>query len=336
MVSLRLPPPLRRRPVPVLLGVAVVLALLGAVLWAPATRGQERLSGSLTLSTGAPSGVYARYGTLLQSQLAREAPDLDITLRGSAGSVENIERLVSGEADFAIATADSLASYQAAGGEGADTLLACARLYDDYIQLVVRADSPVQSAADLAGLRVGVGQDQSGVQLVTRELLAAAGLDMDRDITAVRQGINTTPTMLEAGRIDAFFWSGGLPTSAVERLAQHSDVRLVPLGDLVPALRGEDGSYRDHYRAAVLPPDAYPDIAGSQVIDTVAVANLLVTTDRVDTALAEQMTRSVINGRDRIGSQVHAAQRVDLRTAIYTQPLPLHPGAREYYRSAKS
>ncbi|MGW7291703.1 TAXI family TRAP transporter solute-binding subunit [Streptomyces xiamenensis] len=336
MVSLRLPPPLRRRPVPVLLGVAVVLALLGVVLWAPATRGQERLSGSLTLSTGAPSGVYARYGTLLQSQLAREAPDLDITLRGSAGSVENIERLVSGEADFAIATADSLASYQAAGGEGADTLLACARLYDDYIQLVVRADSPVQSAADLAGLRVGVGQDQSGVQLVTRELLAAAGLDMDRDITAVRQGINTTPTMLEAGRIDAFFWSGGLPTSAVERLAQHSDVRLVPLGDLVPALRGEDGSYRDHYRAAVLPPDAYPDIAGSQVIDTVAVANLLVTTDRVDAALAEQMTRSVINGRDRIGSQVHAAQRVDLRTAIYTQPLPLHPGAREYYRSAKS
>ncbi|MCU4746612.1 MULTISPECIES: TAXI family TRAP transporter solute-binding subunit [Streptomyces] len=336
MVSLRLPPPLRRRPVPVLLGVAVVLALLGVVLWAPATRGQERLSGSLTLSTGAPSGVYARYGTLLQSQLAREAPDLDITLRGSAGSVENIERLVSGEADFAIATADSLASYQAAGGEGADTLLACARLYDDYIQLVVRADSPVESAADLAGLRVGVGQDQSGVQLVTRELLAAAGLDMDRDITAVRQGINTTPTMLEAGRIDAFFWSGGLPTSAVERLARHSDVRLVPLGDLVPALRGEDGSYRDHYRAAVLPPDAYPDIAGSQVIDTVAVANLLVTTDRVDPALAEQMTRSVINGRDRIGSQVHAAQRVDLRTAIYTQPLPLHPGAREYYRSAKS
>ncbi|MFE0689699.1 TAXI family TRAP transporter solute-binding subunit [Streptomyces sp. JH002] len=336
MVSLRLPPLLRRRPVPVLLGVAVVLALLGVALWAPATRGQERLSGSLTLSTGAPSGVYARYGTLLQSQLAREAPDLDITLRGSAGSVENIERLVSGEADFAIATADSLASYQAAGGEGADTLLACARLYDDYIQLVVRADSPVESAADLAGLRVGVGQDQSGVQLVTRELLAAAGLDMDRDITAVRQGINTTPTMLEAGRIDAFFWSGGLPTSAVERLARHSDVRLVPLGDLVPALRGEDGSYRDHYRAAVLPPDAYPDIAGSQVIDTVAVANLLVTTDRVDAALAEQMTRSVINGRDRIGSQVHAAQRVDLRTAIYTQPLPLHPGAREYYRSAKS
>ncbi|MFE7572326.1 hypothetical protein ACFU76_36220, partial [Streptomyces sp. NPDC057539] len=47
-----------------------------------ATLGQERLSGSLTLSTGAPSGVYARYGTLLQSQLAREAPDLDITLRG--------------------------------------------------------------------------------------------------------------------------------------------------------------------------------------------------------------------------------------------------------------
>jgi TRAP-type uncharacterized transport system substrate-binding protein len=43
----------------------------------------------------------------------------------------------------------------------------------------------------------------------------------------------------------------------------------------------------------------------------------------------------VIDSRDRIGSEVHAAQLVDLRTAIYTDPLELHDGARRYYRSVK-
>ena len=68
---------------------------------------------------------------------------------------------------------------------------------------------------------------------------------------------------------------------------------------------------------------------------TIAVANLLVTTDRTDAALTEGFTRTVINSRDRIGREVHAAQLVDLRTAIYTDPLPLHDGARDYYRSVK-
>ncbi|WP_240796523.1 TAXI family TRAP transporter solute-binding subunit [Streptomyces sp. RFCAC02] len=333
--GLRLPPFLRRRRAPALIGVLVVLALAAWLVGRPLLGGDGGPPERVRLSTGVPSGVYARYGQLLKEQLDRDAAGMDLTVRQSAGSVENIKRLVEGETDFAIATADAIAAYIAAGGEGAERLRACARLYDDYIQLVVPAASGVQTITDLRGLRVGVGQDESGVQPAARELLAAAGLDMETDIEPVREGIDAMPRLLEAGRIDAFFWSGGLPTSAIQRLADYYDIRLVPLGDLMQAL-AERSPQNSFYRAAVLPPDAYPEIAGGEVVDTIAVANLLVTTEALDDALVEQMTRSVINGRDRIGLEVHAAQRVDLRTAIYTQPLELHDGAREYYRSAKS
>jgi hypothetical protein len=43
----------------------------------------------------------------------------------------------------------------------------------------------------------------------------------------------------------------------------------------------------------------------------------------------------VIRSRDHIGNTVHPAQLVDLRTAVYTDPLELHKGARRYYRSVK-
>lgn len=318
-----------------MLGLAVVLTVLAALIWRPLVGNDDSPSGEVTMSTGVITGVYARYGQLLEEQLERDAPDLRLMLEPSVGSGENIERLVSGEADFAIATADAIATYQADDREGADRLRACARLYDDYLQLVVREDSPVHRTADLAGLRVGVGQDNSGVQLVTRALLAAAGLDMDTGVEPVREAINRMPTLLESHEIDAFFWSGGLPTTAIKQLADRVDIRLVPLGDLLDTLAAQ-GDQAAYYRAAVMPPDAYPDISGTGTIDTIAVANLLVTTDRMDDAVAEQITESIINGRDRIGQYVHAAQRVDLRTAIYTQPLPLHPGAAAYYRAAKS
>ncbi len=84
-----------------------------------------------------------------------------------------------------------------------------------------------------------------------------------------------------------------------------------------------------------MPADAYRNAQQRQATPTVAVANVLVTTDRTDAAMTEAFTRTVIDSRDRIGREVHAAQLVDLRTAIYTDPLPLHEGAKRYYRSVK-
>ncbi|WP_438696144.1 TAXI family TRAP transporter solute-binding subunit [Streptomyces alkaliphilus] len=323
-------------------GAAALAAAVPMAWWAAGAGADDLPVGRIVVGTGVPSGVYARYGQLLSEQLGREAPGLEVVLRPSEGSVQNIERLVAGSADFVIATADSIAAHLAGEARGqrpgnpgkAVELRACVRLYDDYMQLVVPAGSPVRACADLAGLRVGVGQDGSGVQLVTRELLAAAGLDMESDVTAVREGIHTMPRMMETDRLDAFFWSGGLPTSAVTGLSERLPIRLVPLGELLPRLHS-GGSHTAHYRAAVMPPDAYPAIAVEQAVDTVAVANLLVTRETTDADLTERVTRAVINGRDRIAAAVHAAQRVDLRTAIYTRPLELHEGARRYYRSAK-
>ena len=124
-----------------------------------------------------------------------------------------------------------------------------------------------------------------------------------------------------------------LPGNCV-RTSSSDFARLVELGDLMPQLRVQDGQAR-HYRAAVMPADAYPSVQRGSPVESVAVANLLVTTDQMDSALTEGLTRAVIKNRDHIGRQVHAAQRVDLRTAIYTDPLPLHSGAQRYYQDVK-
>ncbi|MER5485811.1 TAXI family TRAP transporter solute-binding subunit [Streptomyces sp. NPDC002812] len=326
------PPRISRRRA--LQALVAVLAVLCALVWWLRPFGRPELTGGITLSTGVQNGVYHLYGQLLEKALAEDVPGLRVRLETSEGSQQNLQRVAAGEADFTVATADAVAKYQVDRKPGAERLRGLARLYDDYVQLVVPAGSPVQSTRDLRGKRVAVGQDGSGVRLISERMLTAAGLDPVRDIKPVAIGIGTVPAELEAGRIDAFFWSGGLPTNAVKELSERFEIRLVQLGDLVEALQAS-GSPARYYRAAVMPQDAYDRARSNSAVSTVAVPNLLVTREDAGAELTEQFTRTVIDSRDRIGRQVHAAQLVDLRTAIYTDPLQLHEGAARYYRSVK-
>ncbi|WP_078896579.1 TAXI family TRAP transporter solute-binding subunit [Streptomyces sp. NRRL S-495] len=321
-----------RRPLwRIVAALVLVLAGLGG-WWLSENRTPGYPRGETRLATGVQRGVYDRYGQLLDAHLARAMPGVRLELDNSEGSIDNLRRVTSGRDDFAIATADAVAQYT---GPGREKLRAIARLYDDYLQLIVPAGSPVHRASDLKGLRVGVGQPLSGVNLVTRRLLAAAGLDPEHDITPAPLGIGDAADGLRRGELDAFFWSGGLPTSALTDLSEHVRIRIVPLGDLAEAVHKIEGGGTDAYRAATMPKGTYPNAEPQDAVATVAVPNLLITRADVDDDLVQGITRAVIDSRDQIGAQVHAAQLVDLRTAVYTDPLPLHEGAARYYRSVK-
>jgi TRAP transporter TAXI family solute receptor len=166
-------------------------------------------------------------------------------------------------------------------------------------------------------------------------VLTAAGIDPKKDITPMADGIDTGPDRLEQGKIDAFFWSGGLPTDGLKDLATHYAFRFVPIeADLVAKMH-EQGDATRYYRATNMPESAYPSIQQGSTVPTIAVSNLLMTRKDVNARLTEWITKVVIKSRDEIGKKVHSAQLVDLRTAIYTDPLALQEGARRYYRSVK-
>ncbi|MGW5177010.1 TAXI family TRAP transporter solute-binding subunit [Streptomyces sp. NPDC004082] len=320
---------------PALLGGTAAFVVVALLLWWLLPLGDKSPSGEIKFSTGTPTGVYQTYGDLLRQAAAEDMPDLKVRLLNSDGSQDNVRRVATGEADFSIAAADAVETYKHHGGRGADRLRGCARLYDDYVHLVVPEHSKVRSVAGLRGKRVAVGPDGSGVRLIADRVLKAAGLDPRTDIVPLPDGIKTMPEKLEKDRIDAFFWSGGLPTSAVTTLSDRFPVRLVPIdGEVVKNLQAPGGAAR-YYRAAVIPANAYPKAQQGSPVPTVAVANLLITREDTDEDLTEALTRTVIDSRDSIGEKVHAAQRVDLRTALYTDPLDLHEGAKRYYRSVK-
>ncbi|MFH9402405.1 TAXI family TRAP transporter solute-binding subunit [Streptomyces sp. NPDC017638] len=316
-------------------GAAVGVVALGLLLWWLLPLGDKPPSGTIVFSTGTARGVYQEYGERLRTEMDRDMPGLTVKLLTSAGSQENVERVATGQADFTIAAADAVAAYELRHGSGAGRLRGVARLYDDYLQLIVSPDSDIRNVADLRHKRVAIGLPDSGVRLIAERVLRAAGIDPREDIIPAGDGIDVGPARLRAGKIDAFFWSGGLPTKGLAALAKKGAFRFVPIDDdLMARLHGQGESAR-YYRSTNIPESAYPTVQQGAPVPTIAVSNVLMTRTDVDPRLTEWVTRTVIKSRDGIGAHVHSAQLVDLRTAIYTDPLPLQEGARRYYRSVK-
>ncbi|KUN75490.1 TAXI family TRAP transporter solute-binding subunit [Streptomyces griseoruber] len=316
-------------------GAAAGVVVLGLLLWWLLPLGEDPPSGTITFSTGTSRGVYQSYGAQLRDALAKDMPGLTVILRSSNGSQDNVERVATGGADFTIAAADAVQLYESRHPGSAARLRGVARLYDDYVQLVVPRDSDVRSVADLKGKTVATGLSGSGVRLIANRVLQAAGLDPDKDVKAVEKGINNGPQALRQGEIDAFFWSGGIPTGGLTDLAKTFAFRFVPIdAALVAKMHGQDSS-TSYYRATNMSESVYRSVQNGETVPTIAVSNVLITRTDMDPRLTEWMTRIVIKSRDDIGSRVHSAQLVDLRTAIDTNPLPLHDGARRYYRSVK-
>jgi TRAP transporter TAXI family solute receptor len=328
----------RRRALPGVLVAALLAGLLcatgcgtiGRVVDGLPGRGPDVPPGTVEIATGSTQGVYYRYGTALADVVSASLPGVRARVRSTEGSIENLRRVAAGQSTVAFTAADAAGDAVTGRGEFTKPLpvQAVARVYDDYLHLVVPADSPLRTAADLKGHRVSIGQAGSGTELIATRVLAALRIDPGRDITPAYLGINDSAEALHAGRIDAFFWSGGLPTAGVVSLARQLPIRLVPLGDLVPKLR----QYSRTYRAATVPAGTYPGVAG---VLTLAVPNYLVTRADTNADLVYQLTRLLFASRERLAGTVSLAGVLDARAAIETSPVMLHPGALRYFRDTK-
>lgn len=285
----------------------------------------------IVIASGLRGGVYFRLGTALaqawQAELGLTAlPEVLPT----AGSRENLKRLAEGSADVGISQIDTAAEDVAATLPGAPRALrALARIYDDVLHVVVPAGSPARTLDGLRGARVALGGAESGVIFTARRVLQAAGISPDTGIVPVVLGLDESVAALRAGTIDAFFWSGGLPTQTVTDLADTVPIRLLDLSDVLDAVRA---AY-PVYAPGTVPADAYTGLA--EPVTTLLVRNFLLVTAQMPDDVAGGLVKALFTKQDDLAA-VSEALAIDPRAAIGTQPVPLHPGAVPVYRSEGS
>jgi TRAP transporter TAXI family solute receptor len=275
----------------------------------------------LRIAAGNPGGVYYKLAQTLatawQTGLDIERPQVLQT----QGSPDNVQKVLSSQADVAFVAADVAADRYEARPE----MAALARIHDDYLHIVVRADSPLRSVAELSGHRIAIGSPSSGVEYIASKLLDVAGLT--HSVTKITRGLEDSIKALLNGEVDAFFWSGGLPTPTLA--GYKSSVRLLDIADLMPKMQ----AISQVYGTATIPASIYNQLLP---VTTLVVPNFLVVPKTMRDDVAEALVRGLFDARSLLAQANPAALSIDVHPGIETQPIPLHPGALRYYRAQKT
>ncbi len=233
--------------------LAILFGVL-AMISAPGALAQERMS----IATGGTGGVYYPYGGGLADLLSEQLEGYEFTAEVTSASVDNMYLIDQGDADLAFVLSDT--AYDAAQGNepfedpiNARSLLT---LYNNFTQIVVNPESGIESLEDLAGKTVSTGSPGSGTEVIAQRLLEVAGLSTD-DFQQEQLGASESAAAFKDGKIDAFFWSGGLPTSAITDLGATPNIsyELLSHGEYLEGMQEQFGSF---YDVATIPAGTYP------------------------------------------------------------------------------
>ncbi len=308
--------------------LCVILALPACAPGGANSGGKRRLS----IATGGTGGVFYPYGGGIAKVITESLPNTEATAEVTAASIDNLKFLKQGTSDLAFTMSDAAQDAVLARDDfkdfGAIPLRTLAVLYSSYTHLVTLADSGITDVTQLKGRTVSMGAAGSGTATLGYRILEAAGVGPN-DIRSQSLGIAQSVDALKDGKIDAFFWSGGLPTASVLDLVNtpRTHARFIATDSLLPQLEKTYGS--SLYYKAIIPKGTYQQDTDVAVV---GVAVLLVASDTMPEDLAHDITRVLFEKQPELATIHPQAKVLSLKTATTGSPIPFHPGAIRYYR----
>ncbi|MGY6565033.1 MAG: TAXI family TRAP transporter solute-binding subunit [Halomonadaceae bacterium] len=283
----------------------------------------------LSIATGGTGGVYYPIGGGFAEMINKHIEGASATAEVTGASVENMGLIMRGDADLALALADTV--YQAYNGTGdfegrqIENTRALASVYPNAVQLVTLADSDIQSLEDLRGKRVSVGAPGSGTELNARALLEANGITYD-DFRPQRLNFNETADAIRDGDIDAGFWSVGPPTSSILNLAATRSIRLIGFSEEeIENAREVEPTFAAYELRAGM----YDGM--DEAVQTISIPNVLVVNADMDEELAYELTKLLFENIDELIAVHPAANDTTVEFSIDSTPVPFHDGALRYY-----
>lgn len=280
----------------------------------------------VTIGTGGSSGPYNIIGSSLANIYSDEY-GVNSKSQATGASVENINLIKEGKIEMAFVMSDVLTEAVEGTGnfsEKVDNVAQVATLYPNFVQIVTTEDSGIETIEDLVGKRVAVGDQNSGVEVNARNLLAGHDISYD-DITVDYLGYAEAADGLKSGAIDAAFLTSGLPNASVLELAKTIDLKLVSVD---PVKIEEIAQDQPYFVALDIPEGTYDN---EEAVPTAAIMNALVVNSDLSEEDVYELTKTFFDSLDTLGNAHQAATEISLEAAQEGMVAPVHPGAQKFY-----
>lgn len=298
----------------------------------------------VVIATGGVGGVYFYYGTAL-AEIWNKAGVAEAQATQTAASIDNLLLLENrtGGGTYYCATVLPDSAYLAYTGQhdrfkdkpAKNTRILFA-MYPNYLHIVTREGTGIRVIQDLKGKRVSTGAPGSGTEVEALLVLQAAGLSPKDFAKQERLGAQESANALSEGTIDAFFWSGGLPTGSITELSaglsrKGQRIYLVPLDPRSTVAQTFLKRFPGLAGSGLVPKTVY----GTQTdTPTLTFWNLFVCPASLPEEAAYSLTKASFEGLETLRSAVAAARDTSSQNAVrfVGGTIPYHEGALRYFR----
>lgn len=270
--------------------------------------------GPTTLKVGETAGVptaFLQYGVEIGTF---EKHGVKLEVNSGAGGAAAIPGVVSGDLDIG---GSNTVSALLAGSRGlplsivASGTFAAKEPKDDFSAVLVKADSPIKEAEDLAGRTIAVNTLENIGDVTIKAALQARGVDVPK-LKFVEIGFPDMLPALESGQVDAVWEIEPFVTTGV---AQGNRPVLWPYAESMAQL--QVGCFVASKRLAAEHPDTIKSFqdgikatADAVAADPAAFAKALSRLQKVDPALADKMKLPTWNGTNDMDSLDFIAKKM--------------------------
>ncbi len=275
----------------------------------------------VTLSTGQENSAYERLAKRYAAILAREG--IQVRLKSSEGSFENLQRLKDPDSDTDLAFVQSGSTVLAEAER--DDLVSLGSLFVEPVWLFYREDVKLDHLRDVRGLKINVGPSGTGVPQLFDKLLSANGVSPQR-VKLTRMENTPATVALLAGKIDGMVFSSSAEGLIIQMLLQTPGIRLFNFSQADAYAR------RFPFLSAVRLPRGIVDLGReipSRDFQLIAPTATLVGRENLHPALIDLFVEAA--------AEVHGGpgwfqRRGDFPNANFTE-IPVAPSAEKFYKN---
>ena len=297
---------------------AVALAALASV---PAQ------ADTLRLMTGPQGGLWVPLGGALKNVWEKSVPGLSVQTLPGAG-IANVRAVDEGKAE--IGFGNSISTVDGVNGvepypRKVTNVCQLATLYPQYFQVVVNADSGVNSIKDFRGKGIAVQTRGNTAEMITRQILQAHGLKYEDMKASFLPSYTDAVSLLKDGQAQIFTLGTTIPASSIMDLASSRPVRLLDLTDSLEPMR----KLNPGYYAVQVPANTYP--GQTQAVTNIGYAAHLVVACKLPDAQVHALMKAIKDNLGDLTAVAKVMEGVGPKDMAVDIGVPFHPGAVKFY-----
>jgi uncharacterized protein len=283
----------------------------------------------IKLMTGPQGGAWVPLGGQLKDMWEKAVPKLSVQSLPGAG-IANVRGVQEGKTDLGFG--NSISTVDAIAGKPPfktphTNVCNVATLYPQYFQVVVRADSGINSVKDFKGKAIAAQPRGNTAEEITKQIMQVNGLTYN-DTKMSFVSYTDAVTQVQDGHAQGFTLGTTIPSGAVMDLAAARDIKLLDLADQIGAMK----KLNPGYTLVTVPKGTYPK--QDKDVQVIGYATHIVASCKLPADTVYAMTKAMAANTKTMATIVKDIGRLDAKGMAEDIGVPFHPGAARFYKEA--